>query len=132
MHSPFGKKHAKTLYDANCKMGGFLSKRKKLVEWESLSPEDKKKTLENLLKMTFKTDESISFPSYVCHKKKVVKTYDMAPALVEHLKIRKYIVTYTGYTVIVNILRPPDEIENEVRHSIDNILRNPNDLDDSL
>ncbi len=104
-------------------MGGFLSKRKKLVEWESLSPEEKSKTLENLLKMTFKTDESISFPSYVCHKKKVVKTYDMVPALVEHLKISRYITTYTGYTVIVNILEPPNEIENEVRHSIDNILK---------
>jgi hypothetical protein len=107
----------------NCNMGGFLSKRKKLVEWESLSPEEKSKTLENLLKMTFKTDESISFPSYVCHKKKVVKTYDMVPALVEHLKISRYITTYTGYTVIVNILEPPNEIENEVRHSIDNILK---------
>jgi hypothetical protein len=106
-------------------MGGCFSKKKKLMEWETLSPEEKSQALESLLEITFRTEEAIRFPSYVCHKKNVVKTYDMVPALVEHMGISKYIVSYNGYSVTVNILRPPDEIEKEVRHSLDNILRNP-------
>ena len=86
-------------------MGGIFSKKKRLVKYDSFSPELKEQALEALVKITFKTPEAVRFPSYICFKNHTVNTYDMIPALVERLNMKEYSVNCNGYSITLNVLK---------------------------
>ena len=100
-------------------MGGTFSKKKRLVKYESFSPELKEQALETLVKNTVQTPEAVKFPSYICFDNHTVNTYDMIPALVKRLNMAEYSVNCNGYSIT---LRELGKIDMEVRRSLDNVL----------
>ena len=87
-------------------MGGTFSKKKRLVKYDSFSPELKEQALETLVKNTVQTPEAVKFPSYICFDNHTVNTYDMIPALVKRLNMAEYSVNCNGYSITLRVLNP--------------------------